>query len=66
MRALNKLIGRTKKAAGDLAGDPALRREGALEERKGEVEEDLAHHQREVERKAGEIRDLERDQAELR
>ena len=42
MSILDKISGRFKKAAGDLADDPSLRREGAREERKGEAKEELA------------------------
>ena len=36
MSIKDKLTGRAKKAAGDLAGDSSLRREGSKEELKGE------------------------------
>jgi uncharacterized protein YjbJ (UPF0337 family) len=36
---LDKLMGRGKKAAGDLKDDPALRREGMHQEQKGMAEE---------------------------
>ena len=42
MSILDKISGRFKKAAGDLADDPSLRREGAREERKGEAKDELA------------------------
>lgn len=38
MGFLDKLLGRSKKAAGELAGDPALRREGAAQEAEGAAE----------------------------
>ena len=60
MGILDKLTGRAKKAAGDLAGDPGLRREGRLEERKGEAEDELVRDQERVEDKAAEVADLER------
>jgi uncharacterized protein YjbJ (UPF0337 family) len=60
MSILDKLTGRAKKAAGDLAGDPGLRREGRQEERKGEAKEDLVREQERVEDKAAEVADLER------
>lgn len=60
MSILDKITGRTKKAAGDLADDPSLRREGRQEERKGEAKEDLARAQDEVEDKAAEVADRER------
>ena len=51
MSIIDKITGRTKKAAGDLAGDSSLRREGAREERKGEAKEELAGAQEKIERK---------------
>ena len=60
MSILDKLTGRAKKAAGDLAGDPGLRREGRQEERKGEAKEDLVREQERLEDKAAEVADLER------
>jgi uncharacterized protein YjbJ (UPF0337 family) len=60
MGLLDKIMGRTKKAAGDIAGDASLRREGAQEERKGEAKDELAHAHEKVERKAEEVADLER------
>ena len=52
MGLLDKLLGRGKKAAGDVMGDSSLRREGAAQERAGAAEdrasqhEDLAQEQR--------------------
>jgi uncharacterized protein YjbJ (UPF0337 family) len=60
MSILDKLRGRTKKAAGDLADDPSLRREGRDEERKGEAKERLAKEQERADRTAEEVSDLER------
>jgi uncharacterized protein YjbJ (UPF0337 family) len=60
MSIIDKITGRGKKAAGDLTGDASLRREGAREERKGEAKEELDSAQEKVERKAGEVSDLER------
>jgi uncharacterized protein YjbJ (UPF0337 family) len=57
---IDKLTGRTKKAAGDLAGDPKLRREGSREERKGDAKDELVREQERVEQKAEEIANLER------
>jgi len=56
MGLLDKIMGRAKKAAGDVAGDPSLRREGRQEERKGEAKEELVDTQQ----KAEEIANLER------
>jgi uncharacterized protein YjbJ (UPF0337 family) len=60
MSIIDKITGKTKQAAGDLADDPTLRREGVKEERKGEAKEDLAEKERETEAKADEVADLER------
>jgi uncharacterized protein YjbJ (UPF0337 family) len=60
MGLMDKITGRTKKAAGDLAGDSSMRREGRREERKGEEKEKLADAQDRVEEKAQDVADLER------
>jgi uncharacterized protein YjbJ (UPF0337 family) len=60
MSILDKIMGRTKKAAGDIADDPKLRREGRQEERKGEAKDELGRAQERVEDKAAEVSDLER------
>jgi uncharacterized protein YjbJ (UPF0337 family) len=60
MSILDKLTGRAKKAAGDLANDPSLRSEGRREERKGIEKEKLAEAQDRVEDKAQDVADLER------
>jgi uncharacterized protein YjbJ (UPF0337 family) len=57
----DKITGRTKQAAGDVADDPSLRREGRKEERKGEAKEDLRETDRAAEEKAHEVADLERE-----
>ena len=56
----DKLTGRAKQAAGDLADDPSLRREGRQEERKGDAKDELAHAQDRADQKADEVADLER------
>jgi uncharacterized protein YjbJ (UPF0337 family) len=56
----DKVTGKVKQAAGDVLGDPAMRGEGLKEERKGEAKEELAHADRQAERKADEVADLER------
>jgi uncharacterized protein YjbJ (UPF0337 family) len=61
MGIIDKLTGRTKKAAGDVLDDPSLRREGLKEERKGEAKEELKRADAEAERKAEEVTDLERE-----
>jgi uncharacterized protein YjbJ (UPF0337 family) len=60
MSILDKITGRAKKAAGDIADDPGLRREGRQEERKGEAKDELNSAQERVEDKAAEVSDLER------
>jgi uncharacterized protein YjbJ (UPF0337 family) len=60
MGILDKITGRAKKAAGDIADDPGLRREGRQEERKGEAKEDLARAEERADAKAEEVADLER------
>jgi len=45
MGITDKISGRVKKAAGDLADDPSLRRQGRQEERKGEAKEELERDQ---------------------
>ena len=60
MSIIDKITGRTKKAVGDLADDPSIRREGQREERKGEEKEDLSNAQDRVEEKAQNVADLER------
>ena len=56
----DKITGRVKKAAGDLADDPSMRREGRDEERKGEAKDELARTEERADRKADEVADLER------
>jgi uncharacterized protein YjbJ (UPF0337 family) len=60
MSLIDKAKGRMKKAAGDLADDSSLRREGRVDERKGEAKEELQHSQDEAAEKAQEVADLER------
>ncbi|HWV85437.1 MAG TPA: hypothetical protein VNZ62_08345 [Capillimicrobium sp.] len=60
MSIIDKISGRFKKAAGDLADDASLRRQGRDEERKGEAKDELARDQERAERKADEVADLER------
>jgi uncharacterized protein YjbJ (UPF0337 family) len=45
MGLLDKLLGRGKKAAGDLAGDASLRREGVHQEQEGFAEERAEKHE---------------------
>jgi uncharacterized protein YjbJ (UPF0337 family) len=60
MGLMDKLTGRLKQAAGDLKGDPSLRREGLDEERKGEAKEDLEAAHDQVEEQAAKVQDAER------
>jgi uncharacterized protein YjbJ (UPF0337 family) len=60
MSLIDKIMGRTKKAAGDLADDPSLRNQGRKEERKGEAKEDLSEAQDRAADKAQDVADLER------
>ena len=60
MGITDKVTGRIKKAAGDLADDPSLKREGQREERKGEAKDELARDQERADRKAEEVANLER------
>jgi uncharacterized protein YjbJ (UPF0337 family) len=60
MSITDKITGRIKKAAGDLADDPSLRRQGRQEERKGEAKEELAEAHEKADRKADEVSNLER------
>jgi uncharacterized protein YjbJ (UPF0337 family) len=63
MSLTDKVTGRIKKAAGDLADDASMRREGRQEERKGEAKEELANSREKADRKAEEVANLERDTA---
>jgi uncharacterized protein YjbJ (UPF0337 family) len=60
MGITDKITGRIKKAAGDLADDPSLRRQGRQEERKGEAKEERDRAHEEADRKAEEVANLER------
>lgn len=45
MGLLDKILGRGKKAAGDMTGDASLHREGAAQEREGAAEDRAAKHE---------------------
>jgi uncharacterized protein YjbJ (UPF0337 family) len=60
MSLTDKVTGRIKEAAGDLADNASLRREGRQEERKGEAKDELAREQERADRKADEVSNLER------
>jgi uncharacterized protein YjbJ (UPF0337 family) len=56
----DKAVGRVKKAAGDLAGDSRLRRQGIKDERKDEAQEKLDDAKERAQEKAEEVADLEK------
>jgi uncharacterized protein YjbJ (UPF0337 family) len=58
---MDKITGRAKKAAGDLANDASLRHEGRLEERKGEAKDELSDAHDRADAKANEVANLERE-----
>ncbi len=55
MGLLDKILGRGKKAAGDVTGDDSLRHEGAAQEREGAAQDRAAKHE--------ELADEQRQQA---
>jgi uncharacterized protein YjbJ (UPF0337 family) len=58
---IDRITGRAKKAAGDLADDAELRRQGEREEQKADAKDELAEAQAAADRKAEEVANLERD-----
>jgi uncharacterized protein YjbJ (UPF0337 family) len=60
MGITDKITGRFKKAAGDLADDAHLRQQGRKEERKGEAKEAAARAEERADAKRDEVADLER------
>ncbi len=60
MGITDKISGRIKKAAGDLADDASLRRQGRQEERKGEAKEERDRAREKADLKAEEVANLER------
>jgi uncharacterized protein YjbJ (UPF0337 family) len=56
----DKITGRFKKAAGDLADDASLRQEGRREEAKGDAKEDAARTQERADEQEAKVEDLER------
>ena len=60
MGITDKITGRVKKAAGDIADDASLRRKGRQEERKGEAKDELGRAEEKADAKADEVADLER------
>jgi uncharacterized protein YjbJ (UPF0337 family) len=45
MGLLDKILGRGKKAAGDVMGDSSMRHEGAAQEREGAAEDRASQHE---------------------
>ena len=60
MGILDKIRGRAKQVAGDVTGDPSLRREGLADARKGEAKDELAEAQKKAAEKAVEVDELDR------
>ncbi len=59
----DKISGRIKQAAGDLAGNERLRRQGGQEERKGEAKEELVEREIQAERQEARAERAEADAA---
>jgi uncharacterized protein YjbJ (UPF0337 family) len=59
MSIQSKVTGRLKQAAGDLAGDEKLRREGVREERKSDAKRELSEAEEAARRKRAEVARLE-------
>ena len=60
MSIIDKVTGKAKQAAGDIADDPSLRRQGKTEERKGEAKENLDKAEDRADEEAERVADLER------
>jgi uncharacterized protein YjbJ (UPF0337 family) len=60
---VDKITGKAKQAIGNVTGDPGTRRQGREEERKGKKKEELSDAQRNADRKAQEVANLERETA---
>jgi len=60
MSIIDKITGRAKKAAGDLADDPSLRRQGQNEEAKGNAKEKQVRAEEKADSAADDVADLER------
>lgn len=65
MGITDKITGRVKQAAGDLAGDERLREEGLTEERKGEAKEEAAKADLRAEKEREKADELRREAARL-
>ena len=60
MSIIDKITGRAKKAAGEVADNASLRREGRNEEAKGEAKERQARAEERADEEAQRAADLER------
>lgn len=60
MGITDKISGRVKQAAGDLAGDESLARQGRQEERKADARAEAAEAQERADQKRDEVERLER------
>ena len=60
MSIIDKITGRAKKAAGDLADDPSLRKQGRNEEAKGNAKEKQARAEEKADSAADDVANLER------
>jgi uncharacterized protein YjbJ (UPF0337 family) len=65
MGITDKITGRVKQAAGDLAGDEKLREEGLAEERKGDAKEEAAKADLRAEQEREKADELRREAARL-
>jgi uncharacterized protein YjbJ (UPF0337 family) len=63
---VDRISGRVKKAAGDLADDSRLREQGIRDERKADAKDELVRAQREADERADEVARLEREAARER
>jgi uncharacterized protein YjbJ (UPF0337 family) len=61
----DKITGRIKQAAGDLAGDEKLREEGVAEERKGDAKEEAVKADLRAEKERERADELRREAARL-
>jgi uncharacterized protein YjbJ (UPF0337 family) len=60
MSIIDKITGRAKKAAGDVADDPSLRRQGQKEEAKGNAKDKQARAEEKADAASADVADLER------
>ena len=65
MGITDKITGRVKQAAGDLAGDEKLREEGLAEERKGDAKEEAAKADLRADKERQKADELRREAARL-